>query len=378
MQTKGQPHNGIAALCCGLQIFMQRSLSVIFYLTLQCHWNFNRTPSIRTESSSSLTAGDTQRVRLIILSKQVFGQGHKSELSTTPFAGNMKSCFNNPMAIMSSSNPTTGSTDSTYLQQWANMVALAVRFTLDETISLNGLLLVLVSTIAHIVCAVPLHTVTLASAFVIAALTACKIHEAYNFFMALGPGSIPANDFLRAMQIARQDVITTSTGYLSSPSLRSGSTPYVVGIAPQRQIDQSSPEDVQNYCTDRLALFASLQSESSNSSTGYTTATRSSSCRCPPDTSLRTFGCNTCCPHGSDGSVHVILHPSDLQTVLQNGWGELHPYANTGSRYAPSGVSSYMPATLALIYAPRTYPEVCTVMTIVEAGSKYLASLEGK
>jgi hypothetical protein len=37
-----------------------------------------------------------------------------------------------------------------------------------------------------------------------------------------------------------------------------------------------------------------------------------------------------------------------------------------------------MPATLALIYAPRTYPEVSTVMKIVKAGARYLNSLETK
>jgi hypothetical protein len=37
-----------------------------------------------------------------------------------------------------------------------------------------------------------------------------------------------------------------------------------------------------------------------------------------------------------------------------------------------------LPGTLTLVYAPREYSEVCTVMGIIEAGSKYLASLDGK
>lgn len=278
---------------------------------------------------------------------------------------------------VSSSTPITASTSFTG-QQWADVVTFTVRFAVGETISLNGLLLVLVSIAAHIFCAFPLSTVTLASASVIAVLTACKIHEAHNVFMALSPGSIPVNGFIRAMQISRQGVNSSSAGYLSPISIRPGSTPYVVGTAPQRQINQASPEDVQDYCTDRLALFADLQNNSSNALAGTTTTARSNSCMCTPDTTLRTFGCNVCCPHGSDGSAHVILHPSDLEVVLQNGWGELHPCANTGSYYASSSAGSYMPATLALIYAPRTYPEVCTAMKIIEAGSKYLTSLENK
>ena len=287
-------------------------------------------------------------------------------------AGNVKSCFSNHTMTVSSSTLTNGSAASTGLQQCANMVTLAVRFAVSVAISLDGLLLVLLSIIANVVFAVPLLTVVLASAHVIAALTIGKIHEAHTAFMALSQGSIPTNGFLRAMKIAQQGVSTSNSGYLKALSLRPGNTPYTVNISSHRQITQSSPEDVCNYCIDRMALFAVQQ----NSLTANATTTRSSSCKCPSDVSLRTFGCNACCPHGSDGSAHVILHPSDLETVVQNGWGELHPHANTGSYYAPSGANSYMPATLTLIYAPRTYSEVCTLMKIVEAGSKYLASLE--
>jgi hypothetical protein len=285
-------------------------------------------------------------------------------------ARNTKSCFSKHTMTVSSSTLTTGSAAG--LQQCANMVTLAVRFAVSVAISLDGLLLVLLSTIANVVFAVPLLTVILASASVIAALTIDKIHQAYTTFMALSQGSIPTNGFMRAMKIAQQGITTSNSGYLQALSLRPGNTPYTIGISSHRQITQASPVDVRNYCTNRVALFASQQ----NSSAATTTTAKSNSCNCPADTSIRTFGCNTCCPHGIDGSAHVILHPSDLETVVQNGWGELHPHANTGSYYALSGAKCYLPATLVLIYAPRTYFEVCSVMKIVEAGSRYLACLE--
>jgi hypothetical protein len=266
-------------------------------------------------------------------------------------AGNMKSCFSSNTMTLSGSNPVTGLTASTSLQQCANMVTLAVKFALNTMISLNGVFLVLVSIIAHTVCAIPSLTITLASVTVVAALTARKTHEAYNAFMTLRQGIIPTNGFMRALQIVQQGAIASNTGHLLSLSLRPGSNSYVVGTAPHRQINQTSPEGVRSYWINRVALFASLQSNSSNSSTKNTTTTRSSACSCPRDTDLRTLGCNICCPHGSDGSAHIILHPSDLETVVQNGWGGLHPHANTGSYYAILGVSCYMPATLSLIYA---------------------------
>jgi hypothetical protein len=319
-----------------------------------------------------------RQLRLIVSSKQVFDSQHKSELPIMASAGNMKSCLSNHTVNLSSLSPTTGPTTSTSLQHCANMVTLAVRSALNVMISLNGLLLVLVSIIAHIVCAVPLLMVTLISASVVAALTAHKIHEAYNAFMPLSQGSIPTDGFVRAMQIAQQSVTASNTGYLSSLSLRPGPTPYVVGTAPHHQINQTSPKVVLSYSKLRLASFVSIHINYINSLTKNTATTRSSSCSCPHDMGLRTSGCSVCCPHGSDGSAHVILHPADLETVVQNGWGELHPLANTGSYYAPSGASCCMPATFTLIYAPRTYPEISTVMTIVTAGAKYLASLESR
>lgn len=64
-------------------------------------------------------------------------------------------------------------------------------------------------------------------------------------------------------------------------------------------------------------------------------------------------------------SVHVVLHPSDLEKVLQTGRGEIHPLAG-----------KCLPGTLALVYAPREYDEVCIVMSIIEAGAKFLASFD--
>jgi hypothetical protein len=86
--------------------------------------------------------------------------------------GNMRSCFPNHKMTLSSSTPTTGATISTGPQQRTNMVTLTVRFAINAMISLNGLLLVLVSIVAHVVCALPLLTVILASASVAAALKA--------------------------------------------------------------------------------------------------------------------------------------------------------------------------------------------------------------
>lgn len=58
-----------------------------------------------------------------------------------------------------------------------------------------------------------------------------------------------------------------------------------------------------------------------------------------------------------DGSFHMALAPDDLQCVLARGWGELHPWAPSG-RVLPN---------VAMVFAPRTEPEVRVVLDIAAA-----------
>lgn len=67
--------------------------------------------------------------------------------------------------------------------------------------------------------------------------------------------------------------------------------------------------------------------------------------------------------HVSDGSVHVILSPSDAKQVIENGWGELHGL---------SGFEPLMPcSTYMLLYAPRNQQEVDIIERIANASIVY-------
>lgn len=72
--------------------------------------------------------------------------------------------------------------------------------------------------------------------------------------------------------------------------------------------------------------------------------------------------------HPSDGSMHIILSPSDTKTVIENGWGELHGLAGQGGEMA----KTYM-----MIYSPRDENELAITKKILEAAVKY-ASLTVK
>ena len=68
--------------------------------------------------------------------------------------------------------------------------------------------------------------------------------------------------------------------------------------------------------------------------------------------------------HPSDGSMHMILSPSDAKTVIEAGWGERHPLA---------GVYVGLPETYMLIYAPRSAEENAVLERILGAAVVYAA-----
>ncbi len=67
--------------------------------------------------------------------------------------------------------------------------------------------------------------------------------------------------------------------------------------------------------------------------------------------------------HPSDGSMHMILSPSDACTTIGRGWGELHGLA---------GHAFDLPPTYTLIYAPRDDGEFASVMRILDAAVAYM------
>ena len=69
--------------------------------------------------------------------------------------------------------------------------------------------------------------------------------------------------------------------------------------------------------------------------------------------------------HPSDGSIHMVLGPSDTRTVIERGWGERHGLA---------GIALGLPATYTLIYAPRDREEVDTIAAILDAAIAHACS----
>lgn len=205
-------------------------------------------------------------------------------------------------------------------------------------------------------------------------------YKDYAGYLSLGPGGTPSN-FFGYMKITFLRLFTLSnphcpdpipleyqnTGYLRAISipLRRSVRPDVVGIAPHRQTNQRPQKDVFNY------LSCSIMKLAKDHPDRLRIATSVFEKHCPGLFSIQkaipTSNGEVCHAHPSDGSMHMTLHPEDIKTVLEAGWGERHPLARGGwcSRFVPQG--------FVMIYAPRTREEVDTVMEIIKAGIGWIS-----
>ncbi len=72
--------------------------------------------------------------------------------------------------------------------------------------------------------------------------------------------------------------------------------------------------------------------------------------------------------HPADGSMHMILGPSDTLAVIRAGWGERHGLA---------GVALGLPLTYTLIYAARDARDVATIERILLAAIAHMTRVTG-
>ncbi|CAJ2501759.1 Uu.00g046120.m01.CDS01 [Anthostomella pinea] len=226
------------------------------------------------------------------------------------------------------------------------------------------------------------------------ATAALFIHNDFRNYLKLGPGGTPPTftgylkiNWLKLWALrnpfdplpADPDV-QPSAGVLHRKPLpyRCGARPTVVGIAPQRQVDQlGSPE-----CYLALRRILEKHGETNHDEIGLGTS-------CFEKHGLGIFARypfnNTCqgeiCHvHGSDHSMQVIadsnllddlsLHPDDVKEVLEKGWGQRHPLTSQGLLKMP------VPKQFTMVYAPRTMDELRVVCQIIEAAGYWVIGKE--
>jgi len=207
------------------------------------------------------------------------------------------------------------------------------------------------------------------------------LYRDYKAFIALGPGgteqSVRGYLKLKALSIFAlrdrcappppQSNLVTKTGYLSSLPQRIGRRPRTEGIAPHRQVQQRSDTDIYDKLTAAIETCAMHCVGLEVGTSCFELNSTGLFCTNPE---RRTCGGEICHSHPSDGSMHMTLHPADVKTVLEAGWGERHPLARGGwmERFVPMG--------FVLIYAPRKVEEIDTLMEIVKAARWWVAGTE--
>ena len=150
-------------------------------------------------------------------------------------------------------------------------------------------------------------------------------------------------------------------------SARPGEKPDVTVGIPHVQLDQTSSDELLAQLSMRsFALEGVVEQPSRASGPGARALTVAPNLPARDEAMIvgREFAHIHPRPNGA-GSLHLRLPPDHAAMVVNQGWGEYHPFALDGS--IPN---------LVMVYAPRDDEDLDVVMTIVEASAAYATSTD--
>ncbi|KAK0736473.1 hypothetical protein B0T21DRAFT_440874 [Apiosordaria backusii] len=173
-------------------------------------------------------------------------------------------------------------------------------------------------------------------------------------------------------------------GRLFRLPLREGERPKTSRWLPARQLDQKGPPNVFYKLNEMIKKLQArshrdLRVRMSFLERGIRGLFRNIGDRTPGTINTREeWAGEIAHVHTADGSMHVDLHPEDVDTVLEAGWGQRHPLADGNNskifRFWFHGVLERrlpVPVGWTLVYAPRTVEEEDVVREILIAGIWY-------
>ncbi|KAH9905116.1 hypothetical protein F4778DRAFT_779471 [Xylariomycetidae sp. FL2044] len=190
-------------------------------------------------------------------------------------------------------------------------------------------------------------------------------------------------------------------GYLNTLPRRQGPRPTILGVTPQRQVDQRAPPNIQAILEEMAQEFVHAPT-SPNDDEIYVGVSYLEGIHCrairrrlkvpmnPVDQSAldARAAINTVDEYGGelshfhrDGTSHVVLHPEDVRVVLhpedvrvvlESGWGERHPFTTPSLWWRIYfnwwlGIRRAVPQGLVITYAPRHQGELDVLRQIVRA-----------
>ncbi|KAI1202098.1 hypothetical protein F5X97DRAFT_252918 [Nemania serpens] len=211
------------------------------------------------------------------------------------------------------------------------------------------------------------------------------VHNDYRNFINLGPGGTPST-FVGYVRInwlklwALRDpfdplppdpTAQPARGILPRKPLpyRCGPRPHVVGIAPQRQVNQFGSRDC--YLALRRILENHGLAHAEQMGIGTSCFEKHGLglfARYPVNNTCQGEICHV---HNSDHSLHLNLHPDDAKEVIQKGWGQRHPLTSRSFL-----LKMPVPRQFTMVYAPRTRDELKVVCQIIEAAGWWVIAQE--
>ncbi|KAI1501727.1 hypothetical protein F5X99DRAFT_189948 [Biscogniauxia marginata] len=213
------------------------------------------------------------------------------------------------------------------------------------------------------------------------------IHNDYHNYLKLGPGGTPATfpGYLRINWLklwALRDPfeplpagpdVQPPAGVLRKKPLpyRCGPRPQVVGIAPQRQVNQFGSREC--YLALRRMLEGHARAREADIGVGTSCFEKHGMglfARYPLNNTCQGEICHV---HNSDHSLHMNLHPDDAREVLEKGWGQRHPLTSAAVPFKMP-----VPRQFTMVYAPRTLDELKVVCQIIEAAEYWVTAKESR
>ncbi|KAI8632398.1 hypothetical protein F5Y19DRAFT_362877 [Xylariaceae sp. FL1651] len=211
------------------------------------------------------------------------------------------------------------------------------------------------------------------------------VHNDYQNFIKLGPGGTPSTfagyvriNWLKLWQL-RDPFAPLPTDPAAQPArgvllqrplpFRCGPRPRVVGIAPQRQVDQFGSREC--YLALRRILEGHGLAHSEEIGVGTSCFEKHGLglfARYPLNNTCQGEICHV---HNSDHSLHLNLHPEDAKEVIEKGWGQRHPLTSRCIF-----VKMPVPRQFTMVYAPRTRDELKVVCQIIEAAGWWVTAKE--
>ncbi|EXJ71350.1 uncharacterized protein A1O5_05157 [Cladophialophora psammophila CBS 110553] len=178
----------------------------------------------------------------------------------------------------------------------------------------------------------------------------------------------------------------SSRGYLESLPHRRGSRPEVEGISSPIQKTQLPPweqKDVEDRLRNLIVDIPSRYPQSTylGRSTFEPESPTSLYARHRAFNETKYYG-EILSANTEDGFIHSTLHPSDVKTVIEKGWGQRHPLSGrVGSRvmrFFSANQPSPVEGSQVLLYAPRNNEDLEVIENIINAAVWWVGGIDNR